>query len=604
MRKSPFFLITGLALLSVLPSAAAQADQYAVVRNITGNAHVQGDDQGGQPQALTLNMPIMEDDRIWTGNSGQMGVMLQDGNYVWVGYNTRMEVDQLPGEDPRAGVPLRLKLWKGAVLLDLRNWSPGMASYVLSTPSASVNPARGGLYLVEVESVDRSRITCMGGSCTVSSAGSSVELGGRQMTYADYGYPPLTPMTESISYSSLLNYRKANTARSSDGVSERHLPSSLSAFSADFDNYGRWVSTDNYGYIWCPSGVSPDWNPYMDGRWWWGPWGMTWIPAEAWGWVPFHYGRWTFVAGLGWGWVPMPGFAPAWVSFYWGDGGWLGWCPLGYYGLPYWRHCGWYSVPVGYVYRRHLGGYIVHHRTSPPPRPIYPRARGNPSHLRKNGPPGRGGTGMHVSPVNLPPNRVRGYRNGRLGLRDLRAHLRDPVSVRSGRNFPSVRPSRGRGRWTQPSRRDGRERPAGGRGGAAAIPRSRPGAGSGRVEPRRLPPVREGFGGDPGGRAHPGDSYSPPARSRSRYGRRPPQRERPPVTREPGPKVTRAPGSRPGYRRTPPLVERRRATPPARPRVSERPRYIPSRPSTGMRPSRPSRGGGTRRSGGGGRHRR
>lgn len=614
MRTRMFVLTVVLALLSALPAVGARADQYAVVRTISGNAYVQGDDQSGQPQALTINMPVLQDDSIWTDNSGQMAIMLQDGNYIWVDYDTRMEIDQLPEEDPQAGLALRLKLWKGTVLIDVRSWSPEMASYVVSTPSASLNPTSGGLFLVEVESVDRSRITCMDGSCMVSSAGSSVELGNRQMTYADYGYPPLTPMAESVSYSSILRYREANAPRHSGRVSDRYLPASLLPYATDFDDYGRWVSTDDYGYIWCPDNVAPGWNPYMNGRWWWGPWGMTWIPAEAWGWAPFHYGRWTFVAGLGWGWIPMPAFAPAWVSFYWGDGGWFGWCPLGYYGLPYWHHCGWYSVPVGYVYNHRLGGYLVHHRTAPPPRPIYPRAQGNPAHLRKNGPPGRGGTAVHVSPVNLPPGRVRAYRSGRVGLRDLRVHLEDPISIRTDRGFPSVRPSSGRDRGTDPSRTGGRVMPVGGRSGTSSTPRSRPGEGGARIEPRRLPPVRDGSGDSSGGRVRPGRTQSPPTTTGGgTYDRLPPVRERPPVTRQPRPRVTETPRNSPDYRRTPPQVERRRSTPPSnarpssprvqrRPRITERPRYIPSRPSTGMSPSRRSGGGGGAKRSGGRRH--
>lgn len=596
MRKYLLLPVITVALLSALVSVSARADQYAYVRNISGNAYVQGDDQNGQPQPLSMNMPIMQDDSIWTDNSGRMAVMLQDGNYVWVDYSTRLEVDQLPEEAPDAGVSLRLKLWKGTVLLDLRNWRPSMASYVVSTPSSSLSPSEGGLYLVEVESVDRSRLICLGGSCMVSSAGSSVELRARQMTYADYGYPPLAPMAESLSYSSILNYRDANRPKYDGGVSEHYLPTSLSAYSADFDNYGRWVSTDEYGYIWCPSGIAPNWNPYEFGRWWWGPWGMTWIPAEAWGWVPFHYGRWTFIVGLGWGWIPMPAFAPAWVSFYWGAGGWFGWCPLGYYGLPYWRHCGWYSVPVGYIYHHGLGGYLNHHRRAPPPHPIYPRARGGSAHLRKNGPPRHGGTGMHVSPINLPPGRVRAYRDGRVGLRDLGAHLEDPVHVRVGRNFPSVDPSRGRSWRNEPGRIGSRERPSGG-----VSPRSRPGSGGTRVEPRRLPPVRDRSGGDSGNRMRPGGSHPAPG-SGGRYNRRPPRQERPPVTWSPKSGARQAPRQWDKGTRSPGRVERARPSIPkvaprtprvrSRPKVSERPRYIPSRPSTGVTPRRSGGGGG------------
>jgi hypothetical protein len=64
------------------------------------------------------------------------------------------------------------------------------------------------------------------------------------------------------------------------------------------------------------------WAPYREGHWAWvQPWGWTWIDDEPWGFAPFHYGRWAFVAGA-WSWVPgrldpavRPVYAPALVAF-------------------------------------------------------------------------------------------------------------------------------------------------------------------------------------------------------------------------------------------------------------------------------------------------
>lgn len=65
----------------------------------------------------------------------------------------------------------------------------------------------------------------------------------------------------------------------------------------------------------------------------------VWISYEPWGWAPYHYGRWVFVARRGWCWVP-----PLRGEVYWGPGfvGWVytpayvAWVPLApgeiYYG--------------------------------------------------------------------------------------------------------------------------------------------------------------------------------------------------------------------------------------------------------------------------------
>lgn len=90
--------------------------------------------------------------------------------------------------------------------------------------------------------------------------------------------------------------------------------------SEDLDAYGKWSQTLEYGPVWYPSNLPAGWSPYSNGRWSWiAPWGWTWVDADAWGFAPFHYGRWTHL-GSRWGWIPgplavSPVYAPAMVAF-------------------------------------------------------------------------------------------------------------------------------------------------------------------------------------------------------------------------------------------------------------------------------------------------
>ena len=94
----------------------------------------------------------------------------------------------------------------------------------------------------------------------------------------------------------------------------------------DLDQNGQWVNDPNYGSVWQPTNVGPDWAPYQNGRWVWEDYyGWTWVSADPWGWAPYHYGRWFMGVG-GWSWYPGPVFghpywAPAYVGFFgWGGG--------------------------------------------------------------------------------------------------------------------------------------------------------------------------------------------------------------------------------------------------------------------------------------------
>ncbi len=91
--------------------------------------------------------------------------------------------------------------------------------------------------------------------------------------------------------------------------------------------YGIWVHNTPYGYVWIPRQVGRNWRPYTHGRWAWTNYGWTWVSYHEWGWVPFHYGRWSWDNRLGWFWVPGSIWAPAWVSWRWGNL-YIGWCPL------------------------------------------------------------------------------------------------------------------------------------------------------------------------------------------------------------------------------------------------------------------------------------
>ncbi len=92
--------------------------------------------------------------------------------------------------------------------------------------------------------------------------------------------------------------------------------------------YGRWEVVGDYGRCWVPSGVGSDWRPYGDGEWVSTDDGWYWESDEPWGWATYHYGRWEDDPSIGWCWIPGTQWAPAWVSWWEGDG-YVGWAPLG-----------------------------------------------------------------------------------------------------------------------------------------------------------------------------------------------------------------------------------------------------------------------------------
>jgi len=102
---------------------------------------------------------------------------------------------------------------------------------------------------------------------------------------------------------------------------------SFQTFYDALGSQGTWIQSSDYGYVWQPQVDDPDWAPYTAGHWVYTDDGWTWVSDEQWGWATYHYGRWVNIDGTGWCWVPGYTWAPAWVSWRYGDG-YCGWAPL------------------------------------------------------------------------------------------------------------------------------------------------------------------------------------------------------------------------------------------------------------------------------------
>jgi hypothetical protein len=119
---------------------------------------------------------------------------------------------------------------------------------------------------------------------------------------------------------------------------------------------GTWIQSPDYGYVWQPNVTDPNWAPYTVGHWVYTADGWTWASDEPWGWATYHYGRWTNIDGTGWVWVPGYTWAPAWVSWRYGDG-YAGWAPLppdSLVGIDYSDNGGGDDVDTGY----HIGADV------------------------------------------------------------------------------------------------------------------------------------------------------------------------------------------------------------------------------------------------------
>ena len=330
----------GLAVLAVLAcmSAVARADDGDPPGRLARLSDVEGavslEPAGLQEwTAAPANRPLTTGDRLWADQSSRAELDLGDAA-VRIGSRTGVAFLNLDENTAQ------IQLTAGSLIVRIRDmWANQL--YEIDTPNVAVTLQQPGEYRVDVSDAgDATVVKVVDGAAQATGGGQTIAIGMQQQL--------------TISGTGTLSYQSATLGPPDDldgwsAARERALEDSQSAEyvaddvpgTQDLDNNGQWQQTPEYGYVWMPTTVVMGWVPYRYGRWTWvSPWGWTWIDDARWGYAPFHYGRWVQWRNT-WCWVPAPRqsrpiYAPAQVAWVGGSGVSpaplgpnVGWFPLG-----------------------------------------------------------------------------------------------------------------------------------------------------------------------------------------------------------------------------------------------------------------------------------
>lgn len=313
---------------------------------------------GGEDWApAQVNTPLAPGDQLYTGNRGNLEIQVEARSFVRAWGDSQLGVEN---HEPDF---LQLKVAAGHVSLDLRSLDPGHTVEV-DTPAAAFTIERAGYYRVDVAPDRTSFVTRRGGVATMTPAGGQAAsiATSEQVVVTGTGPAPVqTFVAPELDVWDRWNY--ARTEALIDTVSARYVPAGVSGVD-DLDQHGAWRVVPEYGSVWVPEGVAPDWAPYTTGRWVWDPrFGWSWVDVSPWGWAPYHYGRWVHVDRV-WAWAPgpivvRPVYAPALVAFFGAPGvrvaigaPFVSWVALGWGEpcVPWWGR-------AGFVGRAWWGGW-------------------------------------------------------------------------------------------------------------------------------------------------------------------------------------------------------------------------------------------------------
>ena len=339
-------IIFALPLLLAARLSADAGDPPARVARLSfvkGTVSLQPSGANDWSQA-SLNYPLTTGDRIYTDQDGQAELEVGSAA-VRASASTDLTIANLNDQFMQIGLgqgTLRVRVY------DL----PEGDSIEVDTPNGALTLLLPGDYRVETFPNDNTTLVIVNnGSLEVTGgdlserveSGQAVKLTGTDPIQASFVSPPGADDFDQWCWE--------RDSRVTSSASASYVSPETPGYS-DLDTYGTWDEHTPFGPVWYPVGVAVGWVPYRVGRWIWVfPWGWTWVGSEAWGFAPFHYGRWALI-GARWGWLPgplavRPYYAPALVAFVGGPNFSLGigsvqaWFPLGP-GEPYypWYHYG------------------------------------------------------------------------------------------------------------------------------------------------------------------------------------------------------------------------------------------------------------------------
>jgi FecR protein len=323
-------------------AAGAQSEKdppsrVARISFVEGSVSLQPGGQGDWGSAA-LNRPMTIGDKMWVDKDSR--AELQTGPVaIHLGSMTALSFLNLD-----QGIT-QVRLAEGSINFRVIELREGDLCEV-DAPNLAFTVKQAGAFRVDVnENGDATRVTVLRGEGEVTAGGKTYPVHSEERAEFTGTDNIESSINKAPGPDGLDRWAADRDLKQDNSVSGNYVSRDMPGYS-DLDDHGTWRDEPEYGHVWYPNDVGPDWAPYSDGYWnYVGPWGWTWVDYSPWGFAPYHYGRWNYFAG-GWGWCPGPIFGPpiygpAFVGFFGGGFGFgVGWFPLGF-GEPFfpWFHC-------------------------------------------------------------------------------------------------------------------------------------------------------------------------------------------------------------------------------------------------------------------------
>ena len=301
----------------------------------------------------TLNYPLTSGDHLWTDPGARAEVHVLSAA---IRLNSNTEFSFLNLDDQT----VQISVSEGSLNVNLRSAGSGTI-FEIDTPNATVSLHSAGSCRIDVQPDVATTVSVRAGSVEVTAGMDAYDVSAGQTSVIS-GVDSIAYYVTAAAQPDEWDGWCAGRDRREDQLASNLHVSREMIGAEDLNENGTWLADAGDGPAWAPSHVPAGWAPYRFGHWTWiEPWGWTWVDDTAWGFAPFHYGRWAYSKAR-WVWSPgsagpRPVYAPALVVFV-GGPGWtpaggdgIGWFPLG----PHEAYYPSYQVSASYVQRINVG---------------------------------------------------------------------------------------------------------------------------------------------------------------------------------------------------------------------------------------------------------
>ncbi|MBC7900009.1 MAG: FecR domain-containing protein [Saprospiraceae bacterium] len=298
--------VFGFEVDDEIPEVTARVARISFIR---GNVQIRREGSQDWERAV-LNLPLVEGDELTTDADGRFEIQFNSYNHLRAAENSYLKIVNLKDEGIAVSLP------EGKLTLRITEFDKDRTYFEIDAPKTTVAVQRAGVYRVDAAKDTDAQVRVAvtdDGEARVYSDNSGFTLkNGRSAKIATEGsFAGEWETDDASSFADEFDGwsldRDAAIAKLLKGAQyDKYYDRDIYG-AEDLNEYGDWVHTRKYGYVWKPfrnaTSQYTDWSPYRYGQWRWvPPYGWTWVNDEPWGWATYHHGRWVY--DNGWYWTP------------------------------------------------------------------------------------------------------------------------------------------------------------------------------------------------------------------------------------------------------------------------------------------------------------